>query len=266
MFQPQSITCTHCQYQNLIITEDIHVGNLVMASSIITRRPVIIAKVVCPNCYKSIELEFKWKQTVKDEMLFECVNQHNTVLQMWRWMVNDKPLTPQYRPGYNKRTALEQSLDKDCKRIADDIVEWHDKGTQSNSLETILSQVQDYTKGNSWKNFNKKHKVVAVCCNSSTSTTKQGYSGNFAPVHHKNPDLMAAIRGVLQAEPEEKSVLFCNNKVGHCAEVHASNTLLFYEPQYSLHDLKFSIAYLIRNALPRSYCMNCITLFQLNNA
>lgn len=145
-------------------------------------------------------------------------------------------------------------------------MEWHGVGAPGQSLEQILSRVEDYTKGSSWKNFRKKHLVVAVCGNGMNGNTHHGFSGKFAPVHNKNTDLMNAMRHRLGGAPEGRSNQFCNNLVGHCAEVHATNSYLYYEQQVPLNQLEYSIAYLVRNAMPRSYCMNCITLFNLRNA
>lgn len=77
---------------------------------------------------------------------------------------------------------------------------------------------------------------------------------------------MEAMDTKLGGAPEENSKLFCNNPIGHCAEVHAANSFLFYEPKTALKSFRFSIAYLIRFGEPRSYCMNCIELFDLTNA
>lgn len=108
--------------------------------------------------------------------------------------------------------------------------------------------------------------MVALCGSFKSDTITRGFSGEFYSVNYKNADLMEAMDTKLGGAPEENSKLFCNNPIGHCAEVHAANSFLFYEPKTALKSFRFSIAYLIRFGEPRSYCMNCIELFDLTNA
>lgn len=265
-FQPQGIECPHCGYRSYIVTEDIHKGNLIMLQGSAEDKPNINAQIECPNCRNHFSLAFEWRQTLRDEMQFECVSQPNVGLKMWRWIIHDEPLIPRYEYNLLKRSQSEQCLDQECKKIADEIVGWKSNGgAPGQALEDMLSHAEDYTKGKTWKNFTKKHFMVVVCGNCLSGTIQPGYSGKFEPVHHKNADLLAAMYGVLSPNPDNKSVFFCNNPVGNCAEVHATNSLLYYEPQFGLNNLQYSIAYMTRFGTPRSYCMNCIALFRLNN-
>lgn len=266
-FQPQILECPLCGHRGYIVTEDIHKGNLTLLQGVTTSHPNICAHIKCPNCPNDFDLIFEWRQTVREEMLFECVSPPNAGLKMWRWMVGGEPRIPQYEYNPHGRSLLEQTLDQQCKMIADEIVGWgNNGGGLGQNLETMLSHAEDYTKGKSWKNFTNKHFMVVVCENCLTGTKKPGYSGKFAPVHFKDSDLMAAINGVLKPNQNNKSVFFCDNPVGNCAEVHATNSLLYYEPLFGLNNFVYSIAYMTRFGLPRSYCMNCIALFHLNNA
>lgn len=266
-FQPQNITCPHCGHQSCIVTEDIHKGSLVVFQGVSVSQPNIGAQIECPFCNNRFNLVFEWRRTLRDEMFFVCTSQPNVGLEMWRWMVGGEPLMPQYKYNPLRRTQLEQSIDRECKKIAAEIVGWGNMGgAPGRSLEVLLGHAEDYTKEKSWSNFSNKHFIVVVCENYLTGTIKPGYSGKWAPVHLKNRGLLAAISGVLQPTPRNRSVFFCNNPVGNCAEVHAANSLLYYEPQFGLNHLLFSTAYITRFGTPRSYCMNCIALFHLNNA
>ena len=264
MFQPQEIICTDCLHHGLIITEDFWIESIEVLSKDANGPSVLRVDVNCPHCHNVFKLEMKRMRIVGNHLLFECVSPLNTGLQMWRLMLDDSLKMPNYHPNFAYRPN-EQALDNKCKKIADDLIGWKQSKAPSQNLEMILGQVEDYTKGNSWNNFYGKHKVVAVCGDISTGMMKPGFSGKFYSINYKNADLMNAILSEL-GEPDNSSKLFCNNPVGHCAEVHAANSFLYYESTHSLNTLSFSIAYRVRDAQPRSYCMNCITLFKLTNA
>ena len=266
MYQPQGIICEHCGHHGQIITEDIRLGDLSVVSLPSAPISQLVAQVECPSCHQKFDLVFTERRRTGVEILYVCDNQPNDGLEMWRRWENGKPKRPVFIPNNVGRDPSEQWLDALCKRTADNIVEWQGCGVPGQSLEQILGRVEDYTKSSSWKNFRKKHLVVAICGNGINGNTHHGFSGKFALVHYKNPDLMNAIQQTLGAEPEDKSNQFCNNRVGHCAEVHATNSYLYYDKQVQLNQLEYSTAYLVRNAMPRSYCMNCIALFNLRNA
>ena len=241
-------------------------GSLATASNLKTRKLKVFAQVKCPSCPNTLLLEFEKVGCAGDDVLFECKTQPNAGLQMWRWMVQEKPRIPNYKPHYAGRSVFEQKLDHQCMEMANGIVKWKNDIAPGSSLSDILSQVEDYTEGVSWRNFKKNHAVVAVCGNGNTSESKHGFNGSFAPVKYKDTLLTNTMTAVLGPVLDEKSSQFCENKVGRCAEVHAANSFLYRGAVENLSLLQFSIAYQIRDALPRSYCMNCITLFQLNNA
>lgn len=266
MYQPQGIICEHCGHQGQIITEGIRVADLTVVSAPSAPISQLVARVECPCCHQKFDLVFTESQRTGSEIMYVCDNQQNGGLELWRRWENGIPKQPGYTPNYAGRNPSEQGLDALCKRTADNLVEWQERGVPGQGLEQILSRVEDYTKDSSWKNFRKKHLVVVVCGNGMFGNIHHGFSGKFAPVHYKNPGLMNAMRQNLGAEPEEKSNQFCNNLVGHCAEVHATNSYLYYDQHVPLNQLEYSIAYLVRNAMPQSYCMNCIALFNLRNA
>lgn len=240
MYQPQGIICEHCGHHGQIITEDIRLVDLSVVSLPSAPISQLVAKVECPSCHQKFDLVFTERRRTGVEILYVCGNQPNDGLEMWRRWENGIPKQPVYTPNYAGRNPSEQGLDALCKRTADNLVEWQERGAPGQSLERILSRVEDYTKDSSWKNFRKKHLVVVVCGNGMFGNTHHGFSGKFAPVHYKNPGLMNAMRQNLGAEPEEKSNQFCNNRVGHCAEVHATNSYLYYEQQVPLNQLKYS--------------------------
>ena len=129
------------------------------------------------------------------------------------------------------------------------------------SLADYLGEFDDYTKQIKWKQFKKRQLIVAYCAHDGVLNFYKGYNGVFNTVKVKNKVLNGEFVTKLGGTEENLPKHYCNNKIGHCAEMHAANFCLNAEPKQDTIDLRFSIAYHCRTAEPRSYCLNCITLF-----
>lgn len=264
MFQPQRIFCPHCRQPGLIITEDIRDDN--MKNRIwVVGTTILITRIVCPRCGKTFEMSFEACYSRGDEVLFRCIDNPNTGLDMWKKKGSRNPKLPVYRPHARRRTLLERKLDARCALIASHTVRWKQGAAVGRSLTEILSRLEDYTKCKTWTQFKRHHLVVNVCSTSGSNEMYEGFSGSFETVNNKHHDLEDALKDKLGGEAGKESNQFCQNKIGHCAEVHAANRCLNNDVNSSINHLKFSIAYLCRTGQPRSYCMNCITLFKLRN-
>jgi len=264
MFQPQRIICPCCLRPGLIITEDIRDDN--RATRIWkTLHSSLITRIVCPHCSNTFEMTFEPCKSRVDEVLYKCIDYPNAGLYMWKNMGSGNPKLPVYRPHARRRTLLERSLDARCALIAAHTVRWKQGAAVGMSLTEILSRLEDYTKCKTWAQFKKRHLVVDVCSMAGSTKMFEGFSGNFLNVNNRHRDLVRAYRHRLGSDAEMESNQFCQNMIGRCAEVHAANRCLNNDAHSDINHLKFSIAYVCRTGLPRSYCMNCITLFRLRN-
>lgn len=264
MFQPQRLICPHCWRPGLIITEDIRDDNRAYRIWM-TGLTSLITRIVCPRCSNTFEMTFEPCKSRRDEVLFKCINNPNTGLYMWKNMGSGNPKLPVYRPHARRRTLFERNLDVRCALIAAHTVRWKQGAAVGRSLTEILSSLEDYTKCKTWTQFKRHHLVVDVCSMAGSTEMYEGFSGNFQNVNNKHQDLVRAYRRRLGSDAEMESNQFCQNKIGRCAEVHAANRCLNKVANSDINHLKFSIAYVCRTGQPRSYCMNCITLFGLRN-
>ena len=263
-YVPQQIVCPNGDHGN-IITEDIPRKDL-------TLQPNqdggidIHAQIKCPICQAQFQVLFVHRRQVGNESLFECEIEPNRGLQMWRLIIDGEPKPPVYQPIEGNRSPYEQTIDSWCKTIADLIYLWNNQPQLGQDLVNILGEVVDYTKMDSWKTFKKRHYMVNVCGREGSSFYA-GFSGKFDVVKKKNQQLSNAFVKKLGSDAEKKSNQFCNNLIGHCAEMHAANLCLNQDSLASLPNLRFSIAYTCRfgSSRPHSYCLNCITLFDLKN-
>ena len=272
-FQPQHITCDVGGYSSDIITEDIPTNKLTLIHPSGSKPLRVRARIKCPTCTVAacphpghFDIEFEQIRTQGPEVLFQAISS-NTGLQMWRLVVNNQAKIPSYYPG--GRTGLEGNLDTQSKSIADAMFKWKGSGVANNDLITVLSQVEDYTKSKSWNAFTKQHFIVATSAIDKPGiqpNNHPGFNGIYANVPNKNAKLQGAFVSQLGDKEGAQSNVFCNNPIGQCAEVHSANGSLNVDAGANLSDLKFSIAYHCRTSRPRSYCLNCITLFDLNNA
>lgn len=264
MFQPQRIVCPRCLWSGLIITEDIRDDN--RATWIwMTGAASPKARIKCPHCRNTFDLSFEACKSRGDEVLFKCIENPNTGLYMWKNMGSGNPKIPVYRPHARKRTLFERNLDARCALIAAHTVRWKQGAAVGRSLTDILSRLEDYTKCKTWTQFKKHHLVVDVCSTAGSTEMCEGFSGSFETVNNKHQDLKVALKDRLGRDAGMESNQFCQNKIGRCAEVHAANRCLNNVANSNINHLKFSIAYICRTGQPRSYCMNCITLFRLRN-
>ena len=266
-FEPQTLT-NICGYSAKIITEDIPSSDLIVSDSANTGKKTIKAILESPICHKKFELIFEEKQQIGAETLFVCENDPNKGLEMWRILIDGKALQPAFIPNSAHRSDFEEYLDNRCFAIADQMVKWKNTPDPSHSLSDILKEVEDYTQSDSWRKFNRRHYMVALCnLDGNVEPPFIGFSGRYDTVKVKNIDLRNAFLQRLGGDGECKSNQYCKNVIGHCAEMHAANRCLNKWQRQSLDSLKFSIAYRCRTATPRSYCLNCITLFHtLTNA
>lgn len=263
MFKPQVVTCENCGYQAHIITEDIPKDNLSVYRGMSCKQTYIDAKVRCPKCKYMFELMFEEKYSSRGETVFECVNDSkNRGLEMSRMMDNGTPLPPVFRPVAASRTAFEKQLDSEGQNIADKIYRWGKESEGCKTVEEFLGDVEDYTKGMTWKKFKKHHFVLSLCAHDGAQIHYMGFNGKFGNVKLKNKLLIDSFMLYLGGEVEDLSRQFCCNKIGRCAEMHAANSCLNRDQALSIDDLRFSVAYICRTAMPRSYCLNCVTLFQ----
>lgn len=266
-YVPQTITCPNCNRQGRIITEDVPIVDLVLQKND-NGSHTVLAHVECPICNERIDLSFISQGNVGNEVLFECNMPLNGGLQMWRMIVNQKPNPPEFHPNVGNRSKVEQVLDSHCKEIANLFHKWKVQPQQEQQLSRILEEVEDYTKKDSWRKFNYRHYVVNVCGEGGSRAFFRGFSGIFGVVKDKNLQLMNAFGQILGGGVDDKSNQFCKNPIGHCAEMHAANLCLNKVTSLSITDLRISISYTTRlgSSRPRSYCLNCITLFNLRNA
>lgn len=272
-FHPQSITCDVGGYSGEIITEDIPKGDITLITPIGTNPLRVRVHIKCPTCNVvgcphpgRFDIEFKQIGTQGSEVLFQSISS-NPRLQMWRLVRNSDVLVPSYHPGI--RNGLERKLDIQSEDIADAIYKWKGAGQAGDDLIQLLSYAEDYTQSESWKKFTERHFIVAVSIVDKPGILAKehpGYNGIYSTVPNKNAQLSSAFLSRLGNKEEEFPKLLCHNRIGHCAEAHSANRSLNAEPSAGLTDLKFSIAYHCRTKLARSYCLNCITLFNLNNA
>ncbi len=174
-------------------------------------------------------------------------------------------MIPVYNPSSFARTAFERSLDQKALDMAQKIYPWQNQPIRAKNLADYLGEVEDYTKQISWKKFRKAQLIVAYCAHDGGNSFYRGFNGLFNTVKVKNNVLCKEFNSKLGGSEEEFPKHYCNNRIGHCAEMHAANSCLNYEPADNTDDLRFSIAYQCRTATPRSYCLNCVTLFQNAN-
>lgn len=257
MFTPQIITCECCGYQGHIITEDIPYKHIKYGWN-----DELVIDACCPSCQHVFELYFVEEILCNKDIRYKCVSYGNTSLTMWRRKDIGKAQPPVFRPVTANRTVFEQQLDVEGQRIVDGIYKWMNKPQPRQTLEDILGLVVDYTKTQTWKKFKKNHFVMSLCAHDGKQDHYIGFNGKFNTVNKQNHVLLDGFELYLHGKAEEYSNQFCYNKIGRCAEVHAANSCLNKEPDQSLNDLRFSVAYICRFAIPRSYCLNCVTLFQ----
>lgn len=257
MFTPQRITCEFCGYQGHIITEDIPNKHIKYGWD-----GELVIDVCCPFCHHMLELYFIKELLFNKDTRYKCVNYGNMSLTMWRRMVVGKAQPPVFRPVTANRTAFEQQLDAEGQKKVDGIYKWMNNPKPGQTLEDILGLVEDYTKTQTWKKFKKNHSVMSLCAHDGKRNHYIGFNSKFNLVKKQNRLLLDGFELYLHGEAEEYSSQFCYNQIGRCAEVHAANSCLNKEPGHTLNDLRFSLAYLCRFAIPRSYCLNCVTLFQ----
>ena len=259
-FIPQDITCEKCGHQGKIITEDIHLKDLVIQLNSDTSQSEILAHVKCPSCHQNFDVLFKYKMVSSDETLYECEGQSNKGLKMWVNLKNGEFNTLEYQPS-TSRSSMEQQLDQQCEDISDRLIKWKGKTLASQSLSDILGAAEDYTNSVSWKTFRLRHYLAVVCAEAGSQNTYIGYSGNFDTVKIKNQMLIDSFVNRLGGMAESESNQFCDNPIGHCAEMHGANRCLNNETNATLQTMMFSIARICRTGLCRSYCQNCLTLF-----
>lgn len=272
-FHPQSITCNCGGYSSEIITEDIPTKKIEVLQPTGARPLRLRAHIECPACSVTtcphpghFDIEFEPILRQGPETLFQSISS-NPRLEMWRLVENGRALPPSYHPGI--RSGLERKLDIQSEEIADAVFKWKGAGQAGDDLIQLLRYAEDYTQSESWKKFIERHFIVAVSIVDKPGVLAKehpGYNGIYSTVPNKNAQLSSAFLSRLGNIEEEFPKLFCHNRIGHCAEVHSANKSLNAEPSAGLSDLKFSIAYNCRTKRPRSYCLNCITLFNLNNA
>lgn len=256
MFQPQNVICPYCGNQAHIITEDIPWKYIQYGWD-----GELVIMLCCPSCHGRIELFFAEDKICNNEIRYRCVNHGNKSLNMWRRMDIGRALPPVFRFVSANRTSFERKLDSEGQKKADRIYKWLNEPQQGQTLEEILGQVGDYTKTETWKKFKKNHSVMVLCSHDGKKTRFIGFNGKFNTVNQKNQTLEDYIELYLNGKAEEFSHQFCFNRIGRCAEVHAANRCLNKESSANLDDLRFSMAYLCRFGIARSYCLNCITLF-----
>lgn len=261
-FQPQIVTCPICGRQHQIITEDIP-SRLIC----VCRKPVdhglrLCTYLECPDCQCLFNLCFDEKPKCSNETLFECTGQMNAGLQMWKRIEGGSIKTPLYQPNVGNRTAFEQKLDGRALAKVNRIYPWQNQTGHAKTLADYLGEVDDYTKQIKWRQFKHGQLIVAYCAHDGKTKSYKGYNSLFNTVKKKNNVLVNEFVTMLGGADEDLPNHYCNNKIGHCAEMHAANSCLNAEPELDTNDLRFSIAYQCRTAEPRSYCLNCITLFQ----
>lgn len=266
MFQPQSVICPNCGRVRQIITEDIPSSDLCVCQNRFAPGLNICANLECPECHETFRLCFVEKSAANSLTLFECIDVLNAGLQMWKRIDGVRKKIPPYHPNLVNRSAFERILDNDALAMANKIYPWQNQTNPARTLADYLGDVEDYTQQVTWKRFKKKQLIVAFCAHDGADYHYRGFNGLFNTVKVKNPVLENGFYTELGGGEEKFSKHYCNNKIGHCAEMHAANSCLNAEPTPDMNDLRFSIAYQCRTAEPRSYCLNCVTLFpNVNN-
>ena len=266
MFKPQNVTCPKCGSQRLIITEDVHSRNICKCVSPINHSLRLCVYLTCPDCYNQFKLCFDERSKSNNGTLFESTGRMNAGLQMWKRIDGCSKKTPAYHPNVANRTAFEQILDDKALATVNRIYPWQCQVDHAKTLADYLGEVDDYTRQVKWKQFKKGQLIVAFCAHDGGTRYFKGFNGLFKTVKVKNLVLKNEFAAKLGGNEEDLPKHYCNNKIGHCAEAHAANSCLNSEPAPDTNDLRFSIAYQCRTAEPRSYCLNCVTLFQnVNN-
>lgn len=266
MFQPQNVTCPYCLHQRQIITEDIPARELQLCCFYLSPGIHAWACLECPDCGHRFCLYFMEKTKTKHIILFECLSQGNVGLTMWKEMDGFRFMIPSYSPNVTNRTVFERTLDDKALSEANRIYPWQHQTGHAKTLADYLGEIEDYTKHVTWKKFKKGQLIVAFCAHDGADSYYRGFNGLFKTVKVKNAVLRNEYSSKLEGQEECYSKNYCHNKIGHCAEMHAANLCLNAEPAPDTNDLRFSIAYQCRTATPRSYCLNCVTLFQnVNN-
>lgn len=260
-FQPQNVTCPLCGNQHPIITEDIPSVSICMCGSLKDHGLRLCVHLECPDCHHLFKLCFEKKSNVNNETLFESIGILNAGLQIWKRIEGSKIMIPTYHPNIGNRTAFERMLDDKALSMVNRIYPWQNQIDHSKTLADYLGEFDDYTKQIKWKQFKKRQLIVAYCAHDGVLNFYKGYNGVFNTVKVKNKVLNGEFVTKLGGTEENLPKHYCNNKIGHCAEMHAANFCLNAEPKQDTIDLRFSIAYQCRTAEPRSYCLNCITLF-----
>ena len=261
-FQPQIVTCPICGRQHQIITEDIPSRNIYVCRKLVNPGLRLCVLLECPECYRRFELRFEEKSNFNNETMFECTGCMNAGLQMWKRIEGSSIITPSYQPNVGNRTALEQKLDGKALAKVNRIYPWQNQTDHAKTLADYLGEVDDYTKQIKWRQFKHGQLIVAYCAHDGKTKCYKGYNSLFNTVRVKNEVLSDEFVAKLGGADEDLPNHYCNNKIGHCAEMHAANSCLNAEPELDTNNLRFSIAYQCRTAEPRSYCLNCITLFQ----
>lgn len=261
-FQPQSLTCPKCGTQHQIITEDISSRKIRSCRLNIDTVLHLCVQLKCPDCQKELCLCFVEKTKVNGETMFECQDRKNAGLQMWKRIEEVKIMMPLYQPNTGNRTDFEHGLDEEAIALVNIIYPWQNQAAPAGTLAELLGEVDDYTTQIKWRQFKKRPLVAVFCAHEGEAKYYKGFNGLFNRVKSKNQVLKNEFVSKLGGNDEDYPKHYCNNKIGHCAEAHAANSCLNAEPRPDTNDLCFSIAYQCRTAEPRSYCLNCITLFQ----
>ena len=260
MFQPQNVTCLRCGKPHRIITEDIPSRDICVGRLPFTPSMCLLAHLCCPECHRMFDVCFVEKTVANNGTLFECEKGVNTGLQMYKRTESCISI-PTYHPNIGARTAFEHILDEKALTEANKIYPWQNQTDPAKTLADYLGEIEDYTKSITWKKFKKGQLIVAFCAHDGVAPYYRGFNGLFNTVKVKNHVLKNAFNEKLFGDEEDYPKHYCNNKIGHCAEMHAANSCLNEMQTENLDDLRFSIAYQCRTATPRSYCLNCITLF-----
>ncbi len=265
-FQPQIVTCPLCGMQHQIITEDIPSGSIYVCRKKGVQNLRLCVHLECPDCHCLFNLCFDEKTKCKNETLFECTGHMNAGLQMKKRIEGGSKKIPSYQPNAGNRTEFEQELDGKALAMVNRIYPWQNQSDHAKTLADYLGKVDDYTKQIKWRQFKYGQLIVAYCAHDGNTKCYKGFNGLFNTVKRKNDVLLNEFVTMLGGTEENLPNHYCNNKIGHCAEMHAANFCLNAEPKTDTNDIRFSIAYQCRTAEPRSYCLNCITLFQnVNN-
>ena len=266
MFQPQNVTCAKCGKSHQIITEDIPSRDICVGRLPFTHNMCLWVHLCCPECHCMFDLRFAEKSVTNNGTLFECEKGVNTGLQMCKKIERGSISIPTYHPNIGARTAFEHILDNKALTEVNRIYPWQNQTDPAKTLAGYLGEIDDYTQSIKWKKFKGGQLIVAFCAYDGHPNHFRGFNGIFRTVNKKNTVLTDDFETKLGEIEENCAKHYCYNKIGHCAEMHAANSCLNGEPTPTTDDLRFSIAYQCRTATPRSYCLNCITLFRnVNN-